>query len=342
MNTYYNNGPEGMQRIERMTDSTLNSIIRHSLFASLDSFSGEDRDRLYGLMHDTAEEVLARLPEWPPSSPVVPVGQEDARDAARYRWLRDPNTDVALVLDKKTGYVPIDERVPGVGGCHTYEYRAGEELDAAIDAAMSTARASEPVTAESVRAELAAMPADERQSLIQGTATATVDAKADTTPKAASVDAYLDELLTDLQGADGDYSRTLRRQIKTHITALVEAARQEGHATGRRNGARDEAAAQAESIEELNAIIERLRAAQAGSELAGMDAEYANFYKHLRDGVIAAQNGNGYPADGSVWVVKYVHKPGTMPSLESAGYGAVLDANIKLAVTLAKAGEGSK
>ncbi|OAD17158.1 hypothetical protein [Achromobacter insolitus] len=61
----------------------------------------------------------------------------DALDAARYRWLRDPQTDVALVLDKRTGYVPVDERFPNVGGYHTYEYRAGEELDAAIDAALA-------------------------------------------------------------------------------------------------------------------------------------------------------------------------------------------------------------
>lgn len=61
----------------------------------------------------------------------------DALDAARYRWLRDPKADPALVLDKRTGYVPEDESVPGVGGYHTYEYRAGEELDAAIDAALA-------------------------------------------------------------------------------------------------------------------------------------------------------------------------------------------------------------
>ncbi|WP_208281121.1 zinc finger-like domain-containing protein [Massilia oculi] len=64
---------------------------------------------------------------------------EVEKDAARYRWLRDPDTDVALVLDKRTGFVPPDESVPGVGGYSTYEYRAGEELDAAIDAAMGIA-----------------------------------------------------------------------------------------------------------------------------------------------------------------------------------------------------------
>lgn len=61
----------------------------------------------------------------------------NARDAERYRWLRDPKIDPALVLDKRTGYVPEDESVPGIGGYHTYEYRAGEELDAAIDAAIA-------------------------------------------------------------------------------------------------------------------------------------------------------------------------------------------------------------
>lgn len=56
-------------------------------------------------------------------------------DAERYRWLRNPETDCALVLDKRTGWVPPDESVDGVGGYYAYEYRAGEELDAAIDAA---------------------------------------------------------------------------------------------------------------------------------------------------------------------------------------------------------------
>ncbi len=95
------------------------------------------------------------LPAAPGSAPSAPGDAQDeltlaqkyedacifananARDAARYRWLRDPQTDVALVLDKRTGYVPEDERVRGVGGYYTYEYRAGEELDAAIDAALA-------------------------------------------------------------------------------------------------------------------------------------------------------------------------------------------------------------
>lgn len=48
-----------------------------------------------------------------------------AKDAGRYRWLRNPDQDVALVLDKMVS--------SGV-----YEYRAGDELDTAIDTAMAT------------------------------------------------------------------------------------------------------------------------------------------------------------------------------------------------------------
>lgn len=70
----------------------------------------------------------------PPVQP--PAQSEQARDAERYRWLRNPDRDVALVIDKQTGWVPPDDAVPGVGGYWTYEYRAGEELDAAIDDAM--------------------------------------------------------------------------------------------------------------------------------------------------------------------------------------------------------------
>jgi hypothetical protein len=58
-----------------------------------------------------------------------------SKDAARYAWLRDPDRDVSLVLDKVTGYVEYHEGTQ-TGGYSTYEYRAGEELDSAIDAAM--------------------------------------------------------------------------------------------------------------------------------------------------------------------------------------------------------------
>ena len=55
-------------------------------------------------------------------------------DAERYRWLRNPTSDVGLVIDKVSGEVPYHEGTR-TGGYATYEYRAGDELDAAIDAA---------------------------------------------------------------------------------------------------------------------------------------------------------------------------------------------------------------
>ena len=64
---------------------------------------------------------------------------DEQKDATRYRWLRNPTTEVALVLDKRTNWVPPDEVVPGVGGYWEYEYRAGEDLDEAIDRAIEAA-----------------------------------------------------------------------------------------------------------------------------------------------------------------------------------------------------------
>ena len=58
-----------------------------------------------------------------------------ARDAARYRWLRNPEQEVGLVLDKRVGFREHDEGTR-TGGYPMYEYRSGVELDAAIDVAM--------------------------------------------------------------------------------------------------------------------------------------------------------------------------------------------------------------
>ncbi|UGQ44939.1 hypothetical protein [Massilia endophytica] len=49
---------------------------------------------------------------------------QDAVDAARYRWLRNADQAIGNVIDK--------EFAPG-----RWEYRSGEELDAAIDAAIA-------------------------------------------------------------------------------------------------------------------------------------------------------------------------------------------------------------
>lgn len=82
-------------------------------------FAGGNPDDLLGTSHD---ELIAAAPT-PPEPPADVV-----RDAERYRWLRNPAQEVGLVLDKRVG-----ESKSGYG---IYEYRAGEELDAAIDAAI--------------------------------------------------------------------------------------------------------------------------------------------------------------------------------------------------------------
>ncbi|MFG8250194.1 hypothetical protein ACEOPT_32960 [Pseudomonas aeruginosa] len=82
-----------------------------------------DRSRLDStvILCGTLADIIARL-------------RAAEADAKRYRWFRKPYQDVSLVLDKVSGEVPADEF--GRGGYLTYEYRSGDELDAAIDAAM--------------------------------------------------------------------------------------------------------------------------------------------------------------------------------------------------------------
>ena len=77
-------------------------------------------DGLSALMH---EDVLGDYVQHEDYDALLAERDALAKDAERYRWLRNPDQDVALVLDKMVS--------SGV-----YEYRAGDELDAAIDAAM--------------------------------------------------------------------------------------------------------------------------------------------------------------------------------------------------------------
>lgn len=53
------------------------------------------------------------------------------KDAARYRWLRDESIDPGAVIDKKVGTFNSED-----GGYPIWEYRAGKDLDDAIDTAM--------------------------------------------------------------------------------------------------------------------------------------------------------------------------------------------------------------
>ncbi len=81
--THYENGPEGMPRVERMPHAVLECLIENSLFkyiAHCHAEDSEDRDRLHALMRDVAEEVLARVPAWPKAERAAtqPAGDADA------------------------------------------------------------------------------------------------------------------------------------------------------------------------------------------------------------------------------------------------------------------------
>ena len=67
-------------------------------------------------------ELAPSLKRGAPAPHPAPVAHGDALDAARYRWLRGEQQRIASVIDK--------EYSPGY-----WEYRSGDELDSAIDAA---------------------------------------------------------------------------------------------------------------------------------------------------------------------------------------------------------------
>lgn len=85
--------------------------------------------------HAEREDVLH---EWAERAKAAERQLVDAeKDAQRYRWLRDPESSVGSVMDKAVGYTPYDAGTQ-TGGYTDYEYRAGAELDAAIDAAIAS------------------------------------------------------------------------------------------------------------------------------------------------------------------------------------------------------------
>jgi hypothetical protein len=55
-------------------------------------------------------------------------------------------------------------------------------------------------------------------------------------------------------------------------------------------------------------------------------------YQWLRD---SPDSTSPFTADGACWVVKYHHKPGTIPLLQSGGKGSLLDANVDFAMATA-------
>lgn len=76
---HYKNGPKEIKPIPRMTGSTFHCLIRDSLFRDFaHQYEGENLDRLHGLMHDVAEETLARVSiDTPAIAPPVAAGSVD-------------------------------------------------------------------------------------------------------------------------------------------------------------------------------------------------------------------------------------------------------------------------
>lgn len=95
----------------------------------------KDQQKRHDLSGSLASFCIVPLYTAPPSPTPAKAPTDVARDAERYRWLRDPSTDPGLVLDKQVGFMEYDEGTR-TGGYPVYEYRSGEELDKAIDAAI--------------------------------------------------------------------------------------------------------------------------------------------------------------------------------------------------------------
>lgn len=76
MNEYYENGPEGMPRVERMTDSTIMAVLSQKNVPTIYVHSEQDYTSLRLFAHAIAEETLARVPSWPKAERTTsPVSQ---------------------------------------------------------------------------------------------------------------------------------------------------------------------------------------------------------------------------------------------------------------------------
>ena len=101
----YQNGPQEMPRVPRLPDAVIECLIMHSMFRELaNRYVGEDRDRLFGLIHDVAEEVLARveLPKADPAKPSVDL-VEAIKGLTRYH-LVDPQEGEADMDEAEDGW----------------------------------------------------------------------------------------------------------------------------------------------------------------------------------------------------------------------------------------------
>lgn len=90
MNEYYENGPEGMPRVERMTDSTIMAVLSQKNVPTIYVHSEQDYASLRLFAHAIAEETLARVPSWPAERTTSPVsGLTDEQQRQVEKCLRD-------------------------------------------------------------------------------------------------------------------------------------------------------------------------------------------------------------------------------------------------------------
>ena len=78
MTEYYENGPEGMPRVERMTRNTIMAVLSQKNVPTIYVSREEDYNSLCKFAHAVAEETLARVPAWPAECATQPAQDQVA------------------------------------------------------------------------------------------------------------------------------------------------------------------------------------------------------------------------------------------------------------------------
>jgi hypothetical protein len=94
MKETYNNGPEGMPKVERMSDSTIDWVINP---CDIDGLIRNERgyQQLRAIAHAVAEEVLARVPAWSKPIPAAVEAPSEAEKLAALKKVRNEAMEAA-------------------------------------------------------------------------------------------------------------------------------------------------------------------------------------------------------------------------------------------------------